>query len=46
MFLAYNCRLTTDHRIFGNPFYACCDEIRNIYFLESLLESLRWPQIE
>jgi hypothetical protein len=37
MFLAYHCRMATDHRSFGDLFYACCDEIRDISFLESLL---------
>jgi hypothetical protein len=37
MFLAYHCRLSTDQRSFGDLFHACCDEIRDISFLEALL---------
>ena len=32
--------MATDHRSFGDLFYACCDEIRDISFLESLLRIL------
>lgn len=37
MFLAYRCRLSTDQRSFGDLFHACCDEIRDISFVEALL---------
>ena len=40
MFLAYHCRLSTDHRSFGDLFHACCDEIRDITFLEALMRIL------
>jgi len=40
MFLAYHCRMSTDHRSFGDLFYACCDEIRDITFLEALMRIL------
>lgn len=40
MFLAYHSRLSTDHRSFGDLFHACCDEIRDITFLESLMRIL------
>ena len=40
MFLAYHCRLSTDQRSFGDLFHACCDEIRDITFLESLMRIL------
>jgi hypothetical protein len=36
MFLAYQCRLETDHRTFGDLFYACCDELSDISFVEAL----------
>lgn len=40
MFVAYHCRLSIDHRSFGDLFYACCDEIRDITFLEALMRIL------
>ena len=40
MFVAYNCRRETDHRTFGDLFYACCDELRDISFIESLYRVL------
>lgn len=40
MFLAYQYRTTTDHRTFGELFYACCDEIRDISFMEALYRLL------
>ena len=40
MFVAYNCRRETDHRTFGELFYACCDEVRDISFIESLYRLL------
>ncbi len=36
IFLAYQNRITTDNRTFGELFYACCDEISDISFVESL----------
>lgn len=36
MFLAYQCRLETDDRTFGDLFYACCDELSDISFIEAL----------
>ncbi len=36
MFLAYQHRIETDNRTFGELFYACCDEISDISFVESL----------
>ena len=36
MFLSYQCRMETDHRTFGDLFYAYCDEIEDISFIESL----------
>ena len=40
MFLAYQCRMLTDHRSFGDLFHACCDEVRDITFMEALLRIL------
>ena len=40
MFIAYHCRLSSDHRSFGDLFHACCEEIRDISFVESLLRIL------
>jgi len=40
MFMAYHCRMANDHRSFGDLFYACCEEIQDISFLESLLRIL------
>jgi hypothetical protein len=40
MFLSYHCRLSTDQRSFGKLFHACCEEIQDISFLESLLRIL------
>lgn len=36
MFLAYQCRMETDHRTFGDLFYACCDEMADISFMQGL----------
>jgi hypothetical protein len=36
MFLAYQSRIQTDHRTFGELFYACCDEVKDISFIEAL----------
>lgn len=36
MFLAYQNRIETDNRTFGELFYACCDEVSDISFIESL----------
>jgi hypothetical protein len=40
MFLAYQCRLETDERTFGDLFYACCDELNDISFIEALYRIL------
>lgn len=40
MFLAYQCRIESDHRTFGDLFYACCDEMADISFIESLYRIL------
>jgi len=40
MFLAYQCRMETDHRSFGDLFYACCEEVADISFMESLYRIL------
>lgn len=40
MFVAYNCRRETDQRTFGELFYACCDELRDISFIDSLYRVL------
>lgn len=36
MFLSYQLRMQNDHRTFGDLFYACCDEIKDISFIEAL----------
>jgi len=40
MFLAYQCRIETDHKTFGDLFYCCCDEISDISFIEALYRIL------
>jgi hypothetical protein len=40
MFLAYQCRIQTDQRSFGDLFYACCDEVADISFIEALFRIL------
>lgn len=40
MFLAYQHRIETDSRTFGELFYACCDELADISFMESLYRIL------
>jgi hypothetical protein len=40
MFLTYQCRMLKDHRTFGELFYACCDEVHDITFMEALLRIL------
>ncbi|WP_372683673.1 transposase, partial [Desulfosarcina sp.] len=40
MFLAYQSRIETDHRTFGDLFYACCDEMADISFIEALYRIL------
>lgn len=40
MFLAYQCRMETDHRSFGDLFYACCDEVADISFMQALYRIL------
>lgn len=36
MFIAYRVRMATDHRSFGDLFYACCQELDDIGFVEAL----------
>lgn len=40
MFLTYQSRMLADHRTFGELFYACCDEVSDITFMEALLRIL------
>ena len=40
MFLAYQCRVETDPRTFGELFYVCCDEVSDISFVEALYRIL------
>ncbi len=40
MFLAYQIRTSTDQRTFGDLFYACCDEIKDISFIEAVYRLL------
>jgi hypothetical protein len=40
MFLAYQCRIETDQRTFGDLFYACCQEMADISFIEALYRIL------
>jgi len=40
MFVAYQTRMETDHRSFGDLFYECCDEMSDISFLEALYRIL------
>jgi len=40
LFLDYQCRMETDHRAFGDLFYACCDEVADISFMEALCRIL------
>jgi hypothetical protein len=40
MFLAYQYRIETDHRTFGDLFYFCCDEVSDISFIEALYRIL------
>ena len=35
-FIAYCIRMESDHRSFGDLFYACCDELSDISFVEAL----------
>ena len=36
MFISYRVRMETDHRSFGDLFYACCQELDDISFVEAL----------
>ena len=36
MFLSYQYRMETDDRSLGDLFYACCDEVKDISFIEAL----------
>jgi hypothetical protein len=40
MFLSYQCRMLSDQRSFGDLFHACCDEVRDISFMQALLRIL------
>ena len=40
MFLAYRCRMETDPRSFGDLFYACCQEVADVSFVEALFRIL------
>jgi hypothetical protein len=40
MFLAYQCRMQTDHRTFDDLFYACCDEVADISFMQAIYRIL------
>lgn len=40
MFLAYQCRMETDHRSFGDLFYVCCEEVADISFMQALYRIL------
>ena len=40
MFLAYQCRVLTDHRSFGDLFHECCQEMHDISFMEALIRIL------
>jgi len=40
MFIVYQNRITTDQRTFGDLFYACCDELEDISFLQALYRLL------
>ena len=40
MFLAYQNRICKDHRTIGELFYACCDEIKDISFIQALTRLL------
>jgi len=40
MFLSYQHRTTADHRTYGELFYACCDEIKDISFMQALYRLL------
>ena len=40
MFLAYQSRMQTDYKTFGELFNACCDEVKDISFIEALHRTL------
>jgi hypothetical protein len=40
MFLAYQCRMETDQRSFGDLFYTCCEEVADISFMQALYRIL------
>ncbi|MDD4462897.1 MAG: transposase [Desulfobacterales bacterium] len=40
IFLEYQCLMETDHRSFGDLFYACCEEVADISFMEALYRIL------
>ena len=40
MFIVYQCRMESDERSFGDLFYACCDEVAEISFMQALYRIL------
>lgn len=40
LFIAYSVRMESDQRSFGDLFYACCDELSDISFVEALFRLL------
>lgn len=40
MFVAYRVRMETDHRSFGDLFRACCEEVKDIDFMEAIYRIL------
>jgi len=40
MFFSYQCRMETDDRSFGDLFYACFDEVKDISFIDALFRIL------
>jgi hypothetical protein len=44
MFLSYQYRMETDDRSLGDLFYACCDEVEDISFMEALYRILTLVQ--
>jgi len=40
MFLSFECRLSADQRTFGDLFHACCAEMRDLTYMESMFRIL------
>jgi hypothetical protein len=40
LFIAYRVRMETDHRSFGDLFRACCEEVKDIDFMEAIYRIL------